>query len=151
MGKYGYTSNMTTDEKLMVAIVRVSEAYKKESSGIFKRYGLTNAQYTILRVLEGSKDKQNTMGNVSKVMLVTGPNITPVAKRLEKKNFLVKKNAPRDDRFTILEITPKGREIIQDIEEEKNELIRKYLQGYSGNTKHEVLTYLKNSLHRYRS
>jgi DNA-binding MarR family transcriptional regulator len=84
-------------------------------------------------------------------MLVTGPNITPVAKRLQKKNFLVKKNAPRDDRFTILEITPKGREIIQDIEEEKNELIRKYLHGYSGTAKHEVLTCLKNSLHRYRS
>jgi MarR family 2-MHQ and catechol resistance regulon transcriptional repressor len=151
LGKYGYTSNMTTDEKLMIAIVRVSEAYKKESSAIFKTYGLTNAQYTILRVLEGSENGQNTMGNVSKVMLVTGPNITPVAKRLEKKNFLVKKNAPRDDRFTILEITPKGREIIQDIEQEKNELIRKYLHGYSGSAKREVLTYLKKSLHRYRT
>jgi MarR family 2-MHQ and catechol resistance regulon transcriptional repressor len=149
LGKYGYTSNMSGDEKLMIAIVRVSEAYKKESTAIFKRYGITNAQYTILRVLEGSKDGQNTMGNVSKVMLVTGSNITPVAKRLEKNSFLVKKNAPRDDRFTILEITAKGRQIIKDIEEEKNNLIRKYLHGYSGAVKHEVLTYLKKSLHRY--
>jgi DNA-binding MarR family transcriptional regulator len=148
LGKYGYTSNMSIDEKLLIAIVRVSESYKKDSALIFKNYALTYAQYTILRVLEGSQNGQNTMGNVSKVMLVTGSNTTPIAKRLEKSGFLLKKNAPGDDRLTILKITPKGRQIIRSIEEEKNDLIRRYLEGYPSEAKNEILTYLKKSLHR---
>jgi MarR family 2-MHQ and catechol resistance regulon transcriptional repressor len=148
LGKYGYTSNMTTDEKLLIAVVRVSESYKKESSLIFKKYGLTYAQYTILRVLQGSENGQNTMGNVSRVMHVTGSNITPIAKRLEKNRFLIKKNAPRDDRLTILEITPKGRKIIKDMENEKNALVREYLGGYPEGVKLKILAYLKRSLYR---
>jgi len=85
---------------------------------------------------------------VSKVMLVTGSNTTPIAKRLEKSGFLLKKNAPGDDRLTILKITPKGRQIIRSIEEEKNDLIRRYLEGYPSEAKNEILTYLKKSLHR---
>ena len=148
MGKYGYTSNMSVDEKLLIAIVRVSESYKKDSASIFKNYGLTYAQYTILRVLEGSQKGENTMGNVSKVMLVTGSNTTPIAKRLEKSGFLVKKSVPGDDRLTILKITPKGRKIIKSIEAEKDDHIGRYLEGYPSEMKNEILTYLKKSLHR---
>jgi len=149
LGKYGYTSRMTTDEKLLIAVIRISESYKKESSLIFKKKsGLTYAQYTILRVLEGSEDGQNTMGNVSKVMHVTGSNITPIAKRMERNGLLIKKNDPGDDRLIILEITPKGRQIIKDIESEKNTLIGEYLTGYTDGIKKKILVNLRRTLHR---
>ena len=148
MGKYGYTSNMDASEKLLIAIVRVSESYKKDSYSIFRNYGLAFAQYTVLRVLEGSENGQNTMGNVSKIMLVSGANITPIAKRLEKNGFLIKRNDSNDDRLTILEITPKGRQTIKNIENEKNALVKKYLTGYSDKMKQEFLANLRNTLHR---
>ena len=52
MGKYGYTSDMDFNEKLMIGIVRLSESYKKASSAIFRNYGLTFAQYTALQIRE---------------------------------------------------------------------------------------------------
>lgn len=148
MGKYGYTSNMETSEKMMIAIVRVAESYKKDASRIFESYGLTFAQYTILRVLEGSEDKQNTMGNVSKVMLVSGANTTPIAKRLEEKGFLIKLNDAKDDRLTYLKITPKGLKTIKNIEAEKDELIKKYLVDFSKNSQEDHLRHLRDILHR---
>jgi len=151
LGKFGYTSNMDIGEKLLIATVRVSESYKKDSSAIFRNYDLTFAQYTVLRVLEGSENGQNTMGNVSKVMLVSGANTTPIAKRLEKNGFLIKRNDPNDDRLIILEITPKGRQTIKNIENEKNALVNKYLAGYPDTLKKEFLANLRDTLHKAQS
>ena len=148
MGRYGYTSNMDADEKLLVAIVRVSESYKKHCSSLFKNYGLTFAQYTVLRALEGSEGGRSTITNVSKIMLVSGANMTGVAKRLAKHGFLLRKDDPRDERITMLEITPKGRQTIKNIEDEKNELIRKFLTEYPSEQKNEFLSCLKGSLKR---
>ena len=148
MGKFGYTSNMDIGEKLLIATVRVSELYKKNSSAIFRNYDLTLAQYTVLRVLEGSENGRNRIGNVSKVMLVSGANTTPIAKRLEKNGFIIKRNDPNDDRLSILEITPKGRRIIKNIESEKNALIGKYMTRYPDTLKEELLAILRNILKR---
>jgi len=146
MGRFGYSSNMNIDEKVMIAIVRVSESYKKASSSIFRNYGLTFAQYTVLRVLEGSENGQNTMGNVSKVMLVTGANITPIAKRLEKDGFLLKKGDPCDDRLTILELTTKGNATIENIEREKNALVEHCLKECSAHVRSDLLNMVKDIL-----
>ena len=53
-----YKSNMSVDERVMMAIVRVAELFKMESSAIFKNYGITFAQYNVLRVLDASKNGQ---------------------------------------------------------------------------------------------
>ena len=37
----GYKSDVTMDEKVMVALVKASELFKKDSDAIFKNYGLT--------------------------------------------------------------------------------------------------------------
>lgn len=148
MGKHDYTSNMHSDEKLMVAIVRVSESYKKDCSAIFGKYGLTFAQYTVLRALEGSAGGRNTITNVSRIMLVSGANMTGIAKRLEKGGFLVRKSDPADDRVTMLEITAKGKKTIQTIEEAKEALVKMYLRGYPMDLKKIILEHLKGSMRR---
>jgi len=131
MGKYGYTSNMSIQEKLMIALVRASELYKKECSLIFRNYRLTFAQYTVLRVLVGSKNATNTITNVSRVMLVSGADMSGIAKRLERSGFIIRKEEPTDERVTLLEITPKGKQVLQNIEEEKEAVINKYLADFA--------------------
>lgn len=151
MGQYGYKSGMNTSEKLMIAIMRISELYKKECSLIFVNFGLTFSQYTVLRVLEGSEKGQNTMSNVSRVMLVSGANITGIAKRLERDGFILRKSIPQDDRVTLLEITPKGKQTLKNIEKQKNNILEKYLVDYSIEAKQEMLSNLKKCLNRMKS
>jgi len=83
MAEKGYTSDLTVDEKIMMAIVRVSELFTKEASAVFRNYGLTFPQYNVLRVLDASENGQNTMTNISGIMLVSGANMTGIGKRLE--------------------------------------------------------------------
>ena len=144
----GYKSDLDVNEKLMVAIVRASEAYKKEADGIFRNYGLTFSQYNVLRVLNNSPEGKNTITNASRIMLVSGANMTGIAKRLEKSGFIIRKSDARDERVTLLEITPKGKQAINNISLEKDALVETYLQSFSANEIDRVLIDVKRIINK---
>ena len=146
MSKFTYQSDLNQDEKIMVTIVRVAERFKKDSSSIFKNYGLTFPQYNVLRVLEGSETGQNTITNIGKVLLVTGANMTGIAKRLEKNGFLLRKGEPDDERITLLEITPKGKQTLDNISHNKDKNIQTYFEGFSDKEKDALLKELRHLL-----
>ncbi len=143
MGNGGYNSNLSLNEKLLMGVVRVAEGFKKRSSAIFKNYGLTFAQYNVLRVLNSSPAGVNTVTNVGKIMLVTGANMTGLAKRLERDGYLIRKGHPSDERVTLLEISPKGRQALLNIEKEKEENLQYYLGGFNEEQKLALLEHLK--------
>jgi DNA-binding MarR family transcriptional regulator len=141
---------MHPDEKLIVGIVRVSESYQKDCSALFKEYGLTFAQYGVLRALDGSNEGRNSITNVSKVMLVSGANMTGISRRLEKGGFLSRNRVPDDDRMTILEITEKGKRILREMEKDKESIITKYLKGFPESLKQDFLSLVRETLNRVR-
>lgn len=141
-----YKSDMSIDERVLMAIVRVAERFKKNASTLFKAHDLTFPQYNVLRVLDASRNGQNTIKNVNKIMLVSGANMTGIAKRLEKTGFIVRKSDPNDDRLKRLEITPKGRQVLKAISEEKERHIKRYLMKYSDKEKSAILENLREIL-----
>jgi DNA-binding MarR family transcriptional regulator len=143
MPKFSYRKDLNLDEKIMVTIVRIAEHFKKDSSTIFKNYGLTFPQYNVLRVLDGSETGQNTVTNIGKVLLVTCANMTGIAKRLEKNGFLMRKGDPKDERVTLLEITPKGRQALNNISESKDKNIERYLVDFTDQEKDLLLKNLR--------
>ena len=134
-----YQNNLTFDEKVMIAIVGAAENFKRAHSALFKKYGLSFPQYNILRVLESCDRGQNTMSGVGKIMLVPGANMTGLARRLENKDFILRKADPDDKRYTILEITKMGRETLKRIEEEKNRSYEIILMNLGPADKKDVL------------
>jgi DNA-binding MarR family transcriptional regulator len=147
-----YKSDLSINEKVLMGIVRAAEIFKRNHSAIFRNYGLSFPQYNVLRVLESSKNMQNRMSDIGRIMLVPGANITGLAKRLEKDGFVIKKSDPDDERVTILEITPKGKRTLKHIENEKDEWLERMLKTLSQNQKLELLNkvrrILKNGLNR---
>lgn len=142
-GVYNYKSGLGVEEKVLVALVKAAELYKKDSDSIYKNFGLTFAQYNVLRILRNSKDGQNTVTVASKIMLVSSPNMTGLAKRLEKSGFILRKNDSKDERITLLEITPKGRRILEKIQSAHEDNINRYLTGLSAAAKKRLLEDLK--------
>ena len=138
-----YKSDLSTDEKLMMAIIRAAEHFKRVHSSIFRNYGLSFPQYNILRVLDASKNGENKMSDISRIMLVPGANITGLAKRLEKDGFIIKKSDPKDDRVTLLDITPKGKKTLQNIEKEKDKWLTLILKDLPKKEKAELLGTVK--------
>lgn len=150
MNSANYRKTLTIDERLLIATVRVAEFFKREHSNVFKEYGLSFSKYNLLRALHASDQGQSRISDISRVMLVPNANITGVAKRLVQDAYIVKKNDPTDDRVTILEITSKGKEVLEAIEREKDDSLRMMLSGLTEKDKADLLkkiiVVLKNSV-----
>lgn len=139
----GYKSDLEINEKVMVAIVKASETYKKHAGAIFRNYGLTFSQYNVLRVLDNSPEGKNPITIISRIMLVSGANLTGIARRLEKDGFIIRRRDASDERVTLLEITPKGKKTLKHIAAEKDTLIAAYLDRFSEQEKVGMLNNLK--------
>mgnify|MGYP005837259973 CR=1 FL=1 len=150
MSESAYTSDMSIDERVMMAIVRVAEGFKKNSSALFKNWGLTFSQYNLLRVLDASENGENTMKNVNRIMLVSSANMTGIAKRLEKSGFIIRTNDPKDDRSKRLQITPEGTQVVKAISDHKERSVRRYLMKYSDAEKSALLETLREILRETR-
>lgn len=142
----GYKSDLSIDEKILMATVRTAEFFRREHSAIFRNFGLTFSQYNVLRVLDASEDGQNTITNISKIMLVAGANMTGIAKRLERNGFVLRKAALRDERVTLVEIMPKGRQTLKNISKAKDERLKRVMIDFSENDKILILTNFRKLL-----
>jgi len=138
-----YKSDLSTDEKVLMAIIRAAEHFKRVHSSVFRNFGLSFPQYNVLRVLDASKNGQSKISDVSRIMLVPDANITGIAKRLERDAFIIKKSDPEDDRVTILEMTPKGKRTLKNIEKEKDQWLELMLLNLSQKEKFELLDKVK--------
>jgi DNA-binding MarR family transcriptional regulator len=134
-----YKSNLSTDEKVLMGIVRTAEIFKRAHAGVFKKHGLSFPQYNVLRVLEASANGRNMIGEVGRIMLVPGANMTGIAKRMEKQGFIRRTSDLRDERVTMLEITPKGKRTLSQIQREKDEWLERMLEGFSREERLQLL------------
>jgi DNA-binding MarR family transcriptional regulator len=141
--KKRYVSDLSTNEKVLMAMVRAAEIFKRTHSAIFRNYGLSFPQYNVLRVLDASRNGRNRISEVSRIMLVPGANMTGIAKRLERDGFLVRKSDPNDERVTILEITPKGKKTLKDIDPENERSSELMLKGLTEEARVELLDKLR--------
>jgi MarR family 2-MHQ and catechol resistance regulon transcriptional repressor len=139
MQSTNYKSDLSTDEKVLMAVVRTAEIFKRLVSTIFRDYDLSFPQYNILRVLEASTGGQSRITEVSRIMLVPGANMTGLAKRLEKSGYILRNSDPGDERVTLLQITPKGKKALADIEKAQNSYLKTMLQGFSEKEKQDLL------------
>jgi DNA-binding MarR family transcriptional regulator len=145
-----YVSDLSTDEKVLMVIVRAAENFKRTHTTIFRKYGLSFPQYNVLRVLDASQEGRNKISDISRIMLVPGANMTGIAKRLERDGSLIRKSDPSDERVTILQITPKGKRTLKNIKEEKDRITEKLLSDFSQKDKLELLDRVKQLIKKNR-
>jgi DNA-binding MarR family transcriptional regulator len=145
-----YRTDLSEDEKILMAIVRAAESFKRVASSLFGKYDLSFPQYNILRVLDASEDGQTRITEVSRIMLVSGANMTGLAKRLEKNGFILRKSDPRDERVTLLEIASKGKTVLAEIEASRDELLENILQGFSTEEKKTIYSMVRRLLRNTR-
>ena len=137
---------LNTDEKVMLAIVRTAELFKRRSASIFALFGLSFSQYNTLRVLAAEESGEQSITEISRRLLISSPNMSGIAKRLEKGGFVIRGHDPGDERKTILRLTPKGRRVLAEIVGRQDENIHAFLAGCSAQGKREFLAILRNML-----
>jgi MarR family 2-MHQ and catechol resistance regulon transcriptional repressor len=72
--------------------------------------------------------------------------MTGITKRLEKTGCILRTNDVNDERLKWLEITDKGKELLNRVFEEKEKNVRHYLKDYPYEKKSQMLEVLREVL-----
>ncbi len=106
----------TRTDKAMKTVVRLEKTALKISNltiNYLSKYNLTFNQFTVLEVLYHLGDLN--IGAITKLTMSTPGNITVVVKNLKRDDWITAVKDPNDSRASILSITKKGRDIIEEV------------------------------------
>ncbi len=79
------------------------------------RYGLSAAQYNVLRILRGAYPNGYPRCEIITRMLERAPDVTRLVDRLEKAGFVLRDKSAQDRRWSITRITEKGLKLLNDM------------------------------------
>ena len=146
MNSDDYGRELSLDERVLLGLVRVAEFLKREEGTILKKCDLTFSQYNFLRALGAKDDGKNRLGNLAEVMLVASANLTGLSKRLEKMGFIRRGGHPDDERVKMVEIKPKGRRALDELEPEREKKLVEIFKQISNEEKKIMLMNIKTIL-----
>ncbi|MFD1065077.1 MarR family winged helix-turn-helix transcriptional regulator [Oceanobacillus locisalsi] len=132
--------------KSFVITMKASRALEEVTKKDIKKHGMRTSDFAILEVLY-HKGRQ-TIRDISESVLISTGSITYVIDKLEKKELLARVNCSDDRRVVYLEITDKGKEIMDDIFPKHQQVIEELFQGISEKDKQTVIDVLKTVGHR---
>jgi DNA-binding MarR family transcriptional regulator len=104
----------STVKSIVWTLRRISQIIYLDSRKIAKQYGLTAAQASVIKTLNGSSGTHSS-SSLSRELGVTPPNITGIIDRLEEKGLVEKQKKEGDRRTWKLELTEKGRDLAKSL------------------------------------
>lgn len=97
----------------------------------FEEWGITGAQFGVLRCTSDAGPDGLMLSDLSKRLMVTCGNITGVVDRLEQAGYLRRERSVEDRRVVRAQLTPAGRELYQRVMPALQELLIQTMSGFS--------------------
>jgi DNA-binding MarR family transcriptional regulator len=107
----------TAGVQLMLQLMLTREAVVRVQERLFEAYGLTIQQYNVLRIARGGPSKGHPIFEIERRMMYRFANVTRLVDRLELQGLLKRVADPRDRRVSRVVITPKGRRLMERLDE----------------------------------
>jgi DNA-binding MarR family transcriptional regulator len=94
----------------LLSIYYTAARVRKKAGEFFRNHGLTDVQYNVMSLLKYQSGEHGglTQVELSRMMLVNRANITTLIDRMEKAGLVARKPVPDDRRYNIIELTPHG-------------------------------------------
>ena len=104
--------------EVMLNIYYTASCIKKRADEFFRRFGLSDVQFNVLMLLAHQKGSAVglTQAQLSNMMLVNRANVTALIDRMEKTNLVIRTADPADRRSNIIELTTKGKKLLDKVE-----------------------------------
>ncbi|NUM55577.1 MAG: MarR family transcriptional regulator [Candidatus Hydrogenedentes bacterium] len=114
----------------VLSIVRTGSVLTNVGEQLFREFDLTEAQFNVLFSLKYNPHNV-TQSDLGKRLVVTRASITSVLDRLEGKGLVARVDVPNNRRIYHVELTEKGKALIDEVEPLYREKIREAMQGLS--------------------
>ncbi len=133
----------------VLSIVRTANLLSAKAAQLFRGFGLTEAQFNVLFALKFTTGNI-TQAELGKRLVVTRASITSVLDKLEGKDLVSRKNVPGNRRVHHVELTMRGRELIDRVEPFYRNEIHRSLSDWDDEDCKTVIAYLEQSRERLR-
>lgn len=131
-------SDLTIEERVIIALRRITRAVDIHSDFLQRNFGLTGPQLTTLRVI--SRLQPVSAGELAKSANFNRGTLTGILDRLEANGFISRNRYAPDRRSVILKLTAAGKRILAEVPY----LLRdRFLQELNQMTEQEQAAFLK--------
>lgn len=127
--------------KILIELHKNVKELDKRTANLARDYGLSFSQFMVLEALL-SKGKLS-ISEVRDTILSSVGTISLVVNNLEKMNYIKRQPDKNDKRVWIISLTDEGRDLIEKIVPENEEMINDYMKNLSNDEIKDLLGLLK--------
>ena|SRR6185369_10982706 len=102
----------------LLSLIVTADFVRGRQNAFFAKYNLTNGQYNVLRILRGAYPEGYASGEIAARMLENAPDVPRLTERLEAAALVSRNRLESDRRVSIIMITDKGLELLEEMQEE---------------------------------
>ena len=104
----------------------------REETELLKSYGLTPAQFNVLRILRGAGAEGLVCRDIGERMLAYDPDVTQLLDPLEARGLVKRERQVEDRRAILARITPKGISTLETVDRPMLDLVARLLGHLGG-------------------
>ncbi len=124
----GQFSNLYLENQLCFPLYAASRLTTKLYAPFLKELDITYPQYLVMLVLW--QYEEQTVKEIGEKLLLESNTLTPLLKRLEKKEIIKRKRSKKDERTVIIELTSKG----EQLKKKANTIPERILKSFTDET-----------------
>lgn len=130
-----------------ISMSRVINTLRRENNKLILKHDLTLGQFAVMEALY-SKGRLST-GEVMEKILTTSGNIPVIVKNLEKDGFITRKQDESDKRRFILDLTDKGKSLMDEIVPENLKFMDELISLWDDDEKEELIILMNKFRRKY--
>ena len=120
----------TREQQALMGVWHVGQLLKIQARRFFREYLSSEMQFNIMLLLKHADHPMNQQ-ELSEKLLVDKSNLTGVAGRREAAGLLIRRVDPLDSRAYQLELTSRGRKILEHVEMPYRAEVKKVMADFS--------------------
>ena len=136
-----YDLKHAQDLKMVIALSRSINAHNRAALEVFRKYGLTEAQFAVLEVLYHKGPMK--IGEITEKILSTAGNMTVVIQNMQRDGLIDCCQHPEDGRARLVSLSERGAGILQKLFPDYLEVVENFFSPLSGEEKKSVTQLLK--------
>jgi len=118
-------------QEALLSVIVTASWIQGEMAAAMSQFGVTPAQYNLLRILRGSHPEKLTCGEIGVRLLDRTPDVTRLINRLMKAGLVDRERAEHDRRVVEVWVTARGLELLAKMDPIAGELEIELMQGLS--------------------
>lgn len=112
-------------ELTYINLLKTAEVLSSDFGELFKQFGITGAQYNVLRILRGAGDDGLPCQAIGERLIHRVPDVTRLVDRVEQAGWAERRRSTDDRRVVQVHLSESGRDLIERIEGPLLELHRR--------------------------